>query len=316
MHIYHIERSFSVVAIALAFASGCSPFAQNPLSDPQAAKVHAELYGHWRLQTDSRTRNHFIVEPASPPHPAGMMKFSFYFDDLPGPYDGIWDGHCFVTESGNTKFINFFSGSRAGHRGYSIAKLDTWNKGYFVSLLSEGLTAKAVADGLLDGTTSMGITRLTESSDKLRSILSSDEGKTLFSPPGHLQFEGTAEQFFETRNKRIEQARVERELETARIQEQLAASDAAQQKRLAAFAAESQAAEEAKFREWTSADGKRRVNAKFVRFTRYGQCVLQFRDDQTIAVNLNQLSKADQEYIRDLRTNEAKQLMPFRFPAQ
>jgi hypothetical protein len=108
-----------------------------------------------------------------------------------------------------------------------------------------------------------------------------EEGKRIAEEHWRVQEEKRAEEQ-RLRQKRDEERRVEEEQQQAKAQAE------EEQRRIE---------EEAKWRTWTTADGKFSVEAKFVKFAA-GLLTLEKRDGKTVEVKLVILSDEDQDFVR------------------
>jgi hypothetical protein len=284
------------------FASGCVA-SISPIADPKAADANPSLYGAWEcinkrgkdlciLPPDTKS---VIVEPAGFAHAPGVMKLTFY------PHRSWFNDQqlfCFLANVDGTTYLIA-----------TDKDLDKWSFTLKAEVTADTVTVwDSTPDIAKQAVTDFGLKTLNDnaviwdSAENLRNFLQSDNGKSIFVVKYVFQRRGTLEQFAEQRNIEIEEAKraVERQ------QKEYAGMQIERRKQHAAWLAAQQTAEAAKFRDWTTADGKSRVNAKFAGISRNGQCVLQFRDNKTIAIDIGRLSKDDQEFIRQSKWTDAK----------
>jgi len=195
--------------------------------------------------------------------------------------------YCFCTELDSGTFIDISCPERGP--GHVIAKLVTSKDRLTITVPTKEQVANAISDGKLNGNSGAQV-RVTSTSDDLCRFLSSDDGKAVFSegPSLHLHRQSTVEKFYESRYKEVEQRLKASETKANEVSAKTAIRDAP-------------------WREWTSADGKTHVIAKLAGFPQNGQLWLTFQNSgSTVGVDMKQLSKPDQEYIRQGKWNVAK----------
>jgi hypothetical protein len=179
----------TLLAALVLTIPACGIVSDNPLSDPQKAKVDEELLGTWQnTNPDPQAYCEAVtVEKLSlPGYPPGAMKLTL---KPRNPSSGSLIFVCFSTELKGNRFVYYCCGpllpwDKLRAEGYAIYKYKI--SGERLTLWGErGVAlAQAVEAGKLKGKWAGGqyysYIQLTDTTERLAAFLSSDEGDAVF----------------------------------------------------------------------------------------------------------------------------------------
>lgn len=178
----HLKRVWKVCLVMLAavFFSACEVLLINPLSDPSRDKRDESLLGRW-VKEDAETRDRYIQFTAGAGQELNVSVFGEENEEKNPVFRAL------TTNIGDHHYLSLYSTDPDKVEGYLLARYEVKGDKMSVWILDSKKVQAAIEQKRLKGEVGQGVApsvMITDTADKVRSLIESPQGAELFEQLG------------------------------------------------------------------------------------------------------------------------------------